>query len=262
MNYNYHTHTTHCGHASGTKREYIETAINGGIKYMGFSDHSPYRFPHGYQAPYRVPMEEAETYINELRALREEYKEQIDLKIGFEMEYFPEYYNEMLSIAKNFGAEYLILGQHFVFIEQYPDGIHCNSAKVADNIDILKEYVNCVIHGINSGVFSYVAHPDMINFTGDDEIFKSEMRKICIASREKNIPIEINFLGIRDKRNYPNELFWLVAGEEKCPVTFGFDAHDTPAACDRTSLSRAMEICEKYGLNYIGKPKIINIQVI
>lgn len=259
MDYNYHAHTTHCGHATGTKREYVETAINGGIKFMGFSDHSPFAFPDGYRSSHRVPMEEAETYINELREAREEYKNQIDLKIGFEMEYYPKYFDEMFSVVKKLGAEYLILGQHFIFNE-YPDGLHCNSQKLGDNVDMLIDYVNSIVQGINSGVFSYVAHPDMIRFTGDTEILKSEWRKICIASREKNIPLEINFLGIRDDRNYPNEIFWQVAGEEHSPVTFGFDAHNVPAACDRASLSRAMEICEKYKLNYIGKPKIVNIQ--
>ena len=47
MNYNYHTHTTRCGHASGTEREYIERALANGVEYMGFSDHSTFVFPDG-----------------------------------------------------------------------------------------------------------------------------------------------------------------------------------------------------------------------
>jgi len=35
-------------------------------------------------------------------------------------------------------------------------------------------------------------------------VFKTEMRKICVASKEYNIPLEMNFLGIRDNRCYPN----------------------------------------------------------
>lgn len=38
---NYHTHTWRCNHAVGTEREYVERAIEGGLKILGFSDHTP-----------------------------------------------------------------------------------------------------------------------------------------------------------------------------------------------------------------------------
>lgn len=38
---NYHTHTFRCRHALGEDREYIEHAIDGGLKVLGFSDHCP-----------------------------------------------------------------------------------------------------------------------------------------------------------------------------------------------------------------------------
>ena len=50
MDYNYHAHTTRCSHATGTEESYIEKAIEGGIRYMGFSDHMPMRFPDGHES--------------------------------------------------------------------------------------------------------------------------------------------------------------------------------------------------------------------
>ena len=41
MNYNFHTHTYLCGHATGLPEEYIQRAISCGIKHLGFSDHAP-----------------------------------------------------------------------------------------------------------------------------------------------------------------------------------------------------------------------------
>ena len=41
---NFHTHTTRCNHAVGEDRQYVEEAIKGGLKVLGFSDHSPYFF--------------------------------------------------------------------------------------------------------------------------------------------------------------------------------------------------------------------------
>ncbi len=48
---NYHTHTWRCHHAKGTEREYVERAIEGGLKILGFSDHTPYPLPAGYYSP-------------------------------------------------------------------------------------------------------------------------------------------------------------------------------------------------------------------
>jgi len=87
-------------------------------------------------------------------------------------------------------------------------------------------------------------------------VYCGEMRKICVTSRELNVPFEINFLGIRDGRTYPRELFWKLAGEEGSPVTFGFDAHDTENAYDASSLVKAKELVEKYDINYIGRPRL------
>lgn len=113
---------------------------------------------------------------------------------------------------------------------------------------------------MNTGVFTYVAHPDLFNFCGDGAIYEKYMRKICVASRECGIPLEINFLGIRTGRHYPAKHFWRIAGEERSPVTFGCDAHASIDAADPASYARAMEMVEEYGLNYIGMPNIINIQ--
>ena len=117
MEYNYHTHTYRCGHAEGTAEEYVQTAIKNGIKHMGFSDHIPLRFSDGVESSYRVPACEGESYCEEIRALGKKYKDKIDIKVGFESEYYPELFDEMLENAVKWGAEYLILGQHYIFPE-------------------------------------------------------------------------------------------------------------------------------------------------
>ncbi len=227
---------------------------------MGFSDHIPMRFPDGHESPWRVPTEKVEDYIATIRALREEYRGKIELHIGFEMEYYPEYFEQMLENAKKWGGEYLILGQHFVGNE-YPAAVP--SSAETDDIPTLKTYVSCVTAGIKSGAFSFVAHPDMFRFKAQTvqtrAAFDIEMRKICVASREYNVPLEYNLLGVRAKRHYPRDDFWRIAGEEKCPVVFGFDAHDVNAAFDGESLPKAFRKVEELGLNFIPDPKLIDI---
>ncbi len=258
MNYNYHTHTYLCNHARDTMEEYVVRAIEGGIKHMGFSDHMPFVCADGHQSTYRVALEDGKKYIETVLCLADKYKEYIDIIPGFEMEYYPRDFQRMYKSALELGARYLILGEHFTSDESQEDSFYTFSA--TDSEDRLKEYVSAVTEGMGTGAFTYVAHPDIIKFVGDEAIYIREMSKICEASIKYNVPLEINFLGIREGRMYPRDIFWKIAGEAECSVTFGFDSHSAGSSCDDKSIEKAMELVNKYGLNYIGKPDIAFIQ--
>jgi len=260
MNYNYHTHTFRCRHATGKEEEYILRAVEGGIKYMGFSDHFPMKFPDGHESWYRVPTSQVKEYFETISELREKYKGLIDIRIGFEMEYYPEYFDQMLANAVDYGAEYLILGQHYMKPENLPEP--CHTYNPIEDEDTLVRFADLLTEAMGKGVFTYVAHPDVIRFTGDLSHYQQQMRRICEASKRYTVPVEINFLGIREDRFYPKKEFWEIAGEVACPVTFGFDAHNATSAYDAESLEKAQEMVKKYNLNYIGKPKLIDIRKI
>lgn len=253
MIYNFHTHTERCRHAVGSDEEYINSAIEAGIKYLGFSDHAPYCFPDGYENSYRVQVCDARTYVEDLRKLREKYKDKIQISIGFEMEYYPDYFEEMYKIARNVGAEYLILGQHFIFSE-HPDGI--GSGGPTDSEEHLRVYVDEVIQAMKTGVFTYVAHPDVMCFTCDDQVYDREIRRLCIVAKQLSVPLEINLAGIRYNKHYPADRFWKIAGEVGAPVTFGSDAHLNRDFLDKKQFLRAAELVKRHKLNYIGMPKL------
>jgi len=253
MNYNYHTHTYHCGHASGQPEEYVKNAIDFGIKHLGFSEHGPYPFEGEWKGMHTLRIHEIPVYFAEIEALRQKYRNDIEISIGFEIEYFPDKFPSTYEFLRKIGAEYLILGQHFKH-GIYTGGHHV--IKPTDSQDDFRKYVSEVTEAMETGAFTYVAHPDMFNFTGNETVYADEMRKICIASKRLNIPLEINCQGICDNRIYPAERFWAVAGVVGCPVTIGIDAHSPEAMLDSKSLSRAEEIIEKYRLNYIGKPTL------
>lgn len=256
MDYSYHTHTFHCGHASDTPEEYIKTAIEGGIKYMGFSDHAPMVFDNGWEAGFRVPMAELDDYISELRSLREKYKNEIEIAIGFEIEYYPEHFDKSAELLKAHGGEYFILGQHYVVPENINNTHNYDLNKDEEKLNL---YVIRIIEAMKTGKITYVAHPDILGFVGDESLYCEKMTKLCRAAKEYNVPLEINFLGIRTQRRYPREQFWEIAGKIGSPVTFGFDAHQAVDAADIESLAKAEELVKKFGLNYIGRPEIKHI---
>jgi len=255
MIYNYHTHTYLCNHANGTMEEYVIRAIKCGVKYMGFSGHIPFVGVDGKESNFRIKTEDIGTYVCEVNRLKEKYKNQIDIKLGIEMEYYPEEFDTMFRTVLDMGAEYVIMGEHFIENET-KEGVK-GVLSPTDDVSRLEKYVSIVCAGIKKGVFTYVAHPDIINFTGDENVYKEKMRILCRCAKEHNVPLEINLLGIRSARIYPRDIFWQVAGEEKVPVTIGCDAHNVIDAFDAPSLGRANELIRKYKLNYIGMPKLV-----
>ena len=256
MIYNYHTHTERCHHAVNSDKEYIEQAIKAGIKYLGFSDHAPFMFPDGHESSYRVSVDWADEYIGTIRSLADKYKDRIQISVGFEMEYYPSYFEDMLSLARKVGADYLILGQHFIS-DEWPEGV--GSLTYTEDPEKLRQYVDNVISAIKSGVFTYVAHPDMINFQGDDNLYHSEITRLCQAAKEFNVPLEINLLGVRYNRIYPSDRFFAIAGEVGAPVTFGIDAHEAANLSNKEQVITAVNLVQKYNLNYIGMPTLKSI---
>lgn len=226
MLYNYHTHTKRCGHAGGEDREYVEAAINSGIKVLGFSDHSPmiYDPDPGPSVDHRMAVSMFDDYCNSVLSLKEEYKKDIEIHLGVEIEYYPKYFDKTYELLKNHGIEYMILGQHYTGNQSQK----CSRYSGADTKDeeTFNDYVNTVAEQIATGRFSYVAHPDLINFSGDNSIREAGFRKICEASVKYGVPLEVNVLGIQENRAYPKRDFWKIAGELGVQMIIGIDAHN------------------------------------
>lgn len=249
---NFHTHTYRCGHASGKEREYIEAAIKSGIKILGFSDHTPQIFDNGYVSGIRMSADAVIDYVETISSLKKEYEKDIKILLGFETEYYPKCFSRLLDLYKQIKPDYVILGQHASNNEY--DGTFFVSPTSDENL--LIQYVNQVIEGLDSDIFSYVAHPDVINFLGDDKTYVKYMSMLCEKAKEKNLPLEINFLGLADNRFYPSERFLRCAEAVGNEIIFGIDAHSADAIlnCGETE-KRAIELIKPFKLKLTDKIK-------
>lgn len=256
MTENYHTHTARCRHAGGTEREYIETAIERGVKVLGFSDHAPQLFPGDYYSSFRMYPEEIEDYIRTLSALREEYHRDIDIKIGFEAEYYPALFEKLLKFIAPYEVDYMILGQHYINNEY---DIKIDSYDATENESHLETYVNQCLEGLSTGKFTYLAHPDIFRFEGDDEVYKHHYRRLCEGAKKLGIPLEINFLGLGSGRTYPSEKFFKIAAEVGNDVIFGADAHRPENLCKPETLETAKKFAAVLGITPIDTVKLRKI---
>ena len=250
----YHTHTARCHHASGTDREYIEKAIAEGVKVLGFSDHAPMRYPEGYICDYKMLPEELSEYCDSLLALKEEYKDRIDIRIGLEAEYYPDLFEDSLRFWREYPIDYLILGQHYMGDERMLDRTIYKSEDKAR----LTEYIDVVCEGVRTGAFTYVAHADILNYTGDDEEFlRSEYRRLIKTIMDAGMPLEYNLLGMMEGRNYPNEIFWQEAAGLGAVTVIGCDAHSPKRVADKAEIARAEEFLRCVGVAVVDEIPLV-----
>ncbi|MCR5754483.1 MAG: histidinol-phosphatase [Acetatifactor sp.] len=218
---NFHTHTPRCRHAEGSEREYIESAIENGYEILGFSDHAPLIFEDGYVSGMRMEMREFEGYVRTLEKLRDEYKGDIDLYIGLEMEYFPARFQKSMDEILKYPLDYMILGQHY-YDDEY--GYRSPGRQTENEADII-HYVERIIEGLDTGLFLYVAHPDFIHYVGPTEIYDKHMNRMLEEFKRRNMPVELNLNGFRDPRHYPNKRFIELGVKNGNSFVMGVDAH-------------------------------------
>lgn len=244
---NYHTHTWRCNHATDTEEEYVTCALERGLKILGFSDHSPYFFPQTHDSYFRMKPGQLAGYVDIVLALRNQYRGRLEIPLGLEMEYYPKYLPETLSVLKDAGIEYLLLGQHFLGNEI---GEHYSGWATAD-VSLLKKYCYQSADAMHTGLFTYFAHPDLFYFKGSDADYRTHMRLICKEAKSCGLPLEINLLGFFKNRNYPDRRFWELAAEEGCSVILGCDTHAAEHLLETETEEKALNMISELGLNLL-----------
>lgn len=231
ITYCYHSHTYRCGHAIGEDIDYVKKAIEFGLKDYGFSDHVI--LPNIIQQGMRGACTLLDDYLSSVKDLKERFKDQINIYTGFECEYMPQYVEYYRSLLKEKKVDYLILGQHCFFKNNKVVWYH-----LLDEATCLKLYTEHLIEGIKSGLFMYVAHPDLyIGFVPKwNDATKKCAKMIIDAAVKYDIPLEINlaharaygmrhFAGVYSYYEYPFTPFWEMVAKSKARVVIGFDVH-------------------------------------
>lgn len=244
---NYHTHTPRCHHATGSEREYIEKAIAEGVKVLGFSDHAPYFFEGSYYSTFRMLPDEFEDYIQGIRDLAAEYSDRITLLAGVEIEYYPKYFSRTVRFLKDFGCDYMLLGQHFTGNEE-------TYAKPTSRPEVFDRYISQVIEGLETGMITYLCHPDLCAFPSDRSVQEKGYLKLCEAAKRLNIPVELNMLGMAEGRWYPCDAFYEVAAAVGNEVVLGCDAHQVRRMANPDELKAAHAFAGRFGITPIELP--------
>lgn len=266
LDYCVHTHTKRCGHAYGNDEEYVKSAIMGGFKVLGFSDHAmlPDLLQNGMRGSYAL----FPGYVESIRSLQKKYQSQIVMRLGMESEWFgAAYAKHYASLLSSGTLDYLILGQHCYLAggDAYFYGDTINKVKA------LQAYEHDLIEGMETGLFLYVCHPDLFMYwypSWDEETVKSA-KHIIAKAKELGIPLEVN-MGPSRWRNqgidadgellvpYPNPHFWDLVSQAGVPVTIGVDAHG-PDQFLISDYAWVLSFVKRHNLHLLSKDEVLTM---
>jgi histidinol-phosphatase (PHP family) len=222
MRIDLHNHTVRCNHAEGTVDEFVQQAIMLDIDVYGFSEHAPMTFdPH-----YRLAFDEMIAYESEIMEAKTRYQGQIDILLGYEVDYLPGRMDERVLSAD---VDYLIGSVHFLDEWGFDNPAFIGGYQGRDIDTIWEEYFKATEAMAKSGYFDIVGHLDLI------KVFKylpnRDVRLIARhaleAIKRANMVIELNTAGLRKPIGeiYPSPLLLEAAYELEIPITFASDAH-------------------------------------
>lgn len=237
-----HTHHDRCGHARGKIKDYIEAAIDRGMKVIGIADHSPY-FSSKEDHPYpTIAMAKSEfpAYVKEVLELKQIYSDKIEVLLGVESDFFPEYVDNYRACFEPYPFDYIIGSVHHV------DGISIfkrgrwEGLTEQEKIRTKENYYSLIERSARSGMFQILGHIDAMKgfYPAFSTIQTEAVEHTLKAIGETDIAIEINTSGkTKDVGGwYPSDEILEMARYYGVKVTFGSDAHDPERVGDEFDL--------------------------
>jgi histidinol-phosphatase (PHP family) len=241
----WHTHNILCGHAKGTLEEYALEAINKNLRTLGFSDHFPYEMLSGLEGipyeEYSMSLKEIETYILKAKNLRERFKDKINIRIGFELDYIKNQEALQKPYLDKISSEidYILGSLHLMDTDKNKkwcvDDNRFREEFERQGVDrVYRDYYGQMRKMIKSRAFDFdiVSHFDLPKkykyFPTNKEKIKDEVHKTLNLIKEKNLVIEINTGGLRKEvgEQYPEISIIKQMKDLNIPVLLGSDAHN------------------------------------
>ena len=231
LKFDLHTHHDRCGHAVGTIQDYIEAAIKQGLNVIGIADHSPYFSCEEDQPFPRITMAKSEfsIYVNEVLQLREKYKDKIEVLLGVEVDFFPEYVENYRLHFNNYPFDYIIGSVHHV------DGVSIfkkgrwEGLSTQEKIQTKETYYHLIEQSAKSGMYQILGHIDAMKgfYPSFSDIPTQAVEHTIKVIAENDIVIEVNTSGkTKDVGGwYPSNDILELAKYYGVRITFGSDAH-------------------------------------
>ena len=265
----WHTHNEMCHHAVGSIEDYLRYAIKSRLQTIGLSDHFPYEFLKNIERipfeEYAITLPEIENYLSVAESLKEKYKTSINVRIGFEVDYFKNQeplLNNYLNKIKN-RLDYILGSIHILNFRDgrgawgFDDSRFRRDFEYYGTQKVYLNYYKKLQKMLKAEEFDFdiVGHLDLpkkFNDTPTDkEIIFNEIMKTLELIKAKDVTVEVNTGGLRKpcKEQYPGETIIQEMYFLDIPILLGSDAHKPKEIAWK--FRKTIKILKKIGYNQL-----------
>lgn len=234
----YHTHSMFCD-GEMMPEGYVISAIRKGFSVIGFTSHAPVLF----ETEWTMKPEKLHKYINTIQALKEKYRNQIQIYTGLETDFYPN-----CQDYRNYpDIDYTIGSVHFIYDKKSQrymalDGTVNEFKETRDTVfngdirALIETYYNLLDEMLRSQTPEIVGHLDVLKknnvgnlfFNETDLWYRKKVEEVLCTIKEKGIIVEVNTGGI--SRGYTKEVYpsgWILKlmRQMDIPVVLNSDAH-------------------------------------
>ena len=238
---NFHTHSRFCDGAE-PPINYVKKAIELEMPSLGFSSHAPVTFKNKWS----MKWEYLDAYKNEIKDLKEQYKNDIEIYRGLEIDYIPgiskkfSHFRLQLQLDYVIGAVHLVKGKNtgkLWFIDGPQEGYKKGLEEIFNNDP--REAVNAYFYQINEMLhnqeFEFIAHLDKVKMNNKEQFFstseswyKKLVNQTLQCIKDKDVALEVNTRGVykgKSEEFFPSTEILQEAYMMQIPVVVNSDAH-------------------------------------
>lgn len=191
-----HVHTTFSD-GKNTPEEVVLSAIEKGIKILGFSDHSYTPF----DTEYCLKENEISNYINEISGLKDKYRNKIEILCGIEQDYYSDTPTHNFDYVIG-SVHYVKVGEEYIPIDNTAEILFEGVQKHfgGDIYSLIEEYYRLVGELAQKTKADIIGHFDLVTkfceqkmlFDQNHPRYVSAFKKAADQLLKANIPFEIN----------------------------------------------------------------------
>lgn len=260
------THYDPCRFTPERVRLYVQTAQARGIQEIGITEHCnrfdvfrpfmSHLMRDGNETEECITWRERsfreslDTYVD---AIMEVKNAGLPVKLSLEVDFLPEYVEDIRELLSNYPWDYVLGSVHFLgtwgidMVADYgwPD---------ADVDDVYRRYFDTLAQAAGSGLFDILAHPDLVKKFGHKPSYPLDglYENVAEAVKSADVAIEISTAGLHKPigQLYPAESLLQHFYRAGVPITLASDAH-TPDHIGR-DFDKAIEMARRVGYSQIA----------
>ncbi|WP_144510914.1 histidinol-phosphatase HisJ [Bacillus sp. FJAT-22090] len=244
-----HIHTPYCPHGTlDPFHLYIEKAIRNGFYEISFTEHAP--LPQNFVDPTPdkdsgMDISRLESYLSDLDDLKKQYRKDIIISTGLEIDFISGFEDETISFLNTYG-KYLddsILSVHFLYFQNDYTCIDFSKStylkfikRVGSPMSVYKLYYKTLMDSITSDLGKYkpnrIGHITLVHkFQHALSEKINDHEEIIIILKEmkrRQLQLDVNSAGFTKPyclESYPAPAYIELAKKLEIPLIFGSDAH-------------------------------------